>query len=89
MSDMTLAEVLKRIGRGILNVHNVRSIFRDWTGDYADAPGGTMLAALAHIVGDRVDAAYRRAFEQRRMLMTQWEALIDSGGADDAKARIV
>jgi integrase len=91
MSDMTLAAVLKRMGRDALTVHGFRSTFRDWAEDHADAAYGTIRAALAHIVGDRVDAAYRRgdAFERRRALMAEWEAFIDSGRTDDDKAGAV
>lgn len=40
---------------------------RDFAGEIAEA-------ALAHAIGDRVEAAYRRGdwFEQRRRLMEAW-----------------
>jgi integrase len=76
MSDMTLSAVLRRMGRTDITVHGFRSTFRDWAEDGADASYGTTRAAMAHAIGDKVDAAYRRgdAFERRRDLMRQWEA---------------
>ncbi len=79
MSDMTLAAVLKRMGRTDITVHGFRSTFRDWAEDSADAAYGTIRSALAHTIGDKVDAAYRRgdAFERRRKLMADWAAYMD------------
>jgi integrase len=76
MSDMTLAAVLKRMGRTNITVHGFRSAFRDWAEDCADAPFGAIKSALAHSIGDKVDAAYRRgdAYERRARLMAEWEA---------------
>lgn len=91
MSDMTLAAVLKRMGLEGVTVHGFRSAFRDWAEDCADAPYGTIKSALAHSVGDKVDAAYRRgdAYERRVKLMQDWEAHLDSweGAADSATGR--
>jgi integrase len=84
MSDMTLAAVLRRMGRTGITVHGFRSAFRDWAEDCADAAYGTIRSALAHTVGDKVDAAYRRgdAFDRRRKLMAQWECFMDGEGPD-------
>lgn len=79
LSDMTLAAVLKRMGRDAITVHGFRSTFRDWAEDSADAAYGTIRSAMAHTIGDKVDAAYRRgdAFDRRRDLMAQWEAFMN------------
>jgi len=79
MSDMTLAAVLKRMGRTDITVHGFRSTFRDWAEDCTDAAYGTIRSALAHTIGDKVDAAYRRgdAFDRRRKLMEEWEAFMN------------
>ena len=54
--------------------HGFRSSFRDWAAECTDAPREVCELALAHINGDRVEAAYRRSdlFERRRTLMQQW-----------------
>jgi integrase len=73
MSDMTLAAVLRRMGRDE-TVHGFRSSFRDWAGDHSTAPREVIEAALAHLVGDETERAYRRgdALEKRRDLMHCW-----------------
>ena len=54
-------------------LHGFRSSFRDWTAengmDHAVAE-----AALAHVVSNATEAAYRRTdlFERRRELMEDW-----------------
>ena len=54
--------------------HGFRSSFRDWAAECTDAPREVCELALAHVNGDRVEAAYRRSdlFERRRVLMADW-----------------
>jgi integrase len=68
-----LREVLREINTEV-SVHGFRSAFRDWAGDLTTFPRETIEAALAHVVGDRTEAAYRRrdALEKRRKLMEAW-----------------
>jgi integrase len=74
LSDMSLTAVLRRMGRGDLTAHGFRSSFRDWCGDETDFARETAEAALAHVVGDKAEQAYRRsdALEKRRRLMQAW-----------------
>ena len=74
MSDMTLGAVLKRMGRADLTVHGFRSTFRDWAAEATDAANHVVEQALAHVIGNSVEAAYRRGdlFEKRRALMADW-----------------
>ena len=60
--------------------HGFRSSFRDWAAQKTDHPREAIEAALAHIVQNKVEAAYARSdlFEQRRMLMDDWAAHLDS-----------
>jgi integrase len=57
-----------------MTVHGFRSAFRDWTGEETNHPREIAEWALSHVVGDRVERAYRRsdALEKRRALMTDW-----------------
>ena len=50
--------------------------FKDWATETTDHPREIIEATLAHIVGDKVEAAYRRgdALEKRRALMRDWAA---------------
>jgi len=74
MSDMTLAAVLKRIGRHGITVHGFRSGFRDWAGETTNFPREVIEAALAHRLKDKAEAAYARGdlFRKRRKLMGAW-----------------
>jgi integrase len=76
LSDMSLAAVLRRMGypREAVSVHGFRSTFRDWVAETTEFPSELAEAALAHIVGDAVERAYRRgdALERRRHLMEAW-----------------
>lgn len=74
LSNMAMLEVLRRMGRGDLTVHGFRSTFRDWAAECTNFQNEVAEAALAHVVGDKVEAAYRRGdlFEKRRRLMNAW-----------------
>jgi integrase len=76
LSNMAMTEVLRRMGRTGITVHGFRSTFRDWAAERTNFPNEVVEMALAHAVGDKVEAAYRRGdlFEKRRRLMAEWEA---------------
>lgn len=74
LSNMAMLATLKRMGRGDVTVHGFRSTFRDWAAESTAYPNHVVEMALAHAVGDKVEAAYRRGdlFEKRRRLMDEW-----------------
>lgn len=74
LSDMSLTAVLKRMERGDLTMHGFRSTFRDWAAESTNYPTEMAEMALAHTVGDKVEAAYRRGdmLEKRREMMQTW-----------------
>ncbi len=76
LSIMAMAMVLRRMNLHDLTVHGFRSTFRDWTAETTHYPREVAEAALAHVLGDKVEAAYRRGdlFEKRRRLMDDWAA---------------
>jgi integrase len=57
-------------------VHGFRSSFKDWSAERTNYPNIVVEAALAHAIGDKVEAAYRRGdlFEKRKRLMADWSA---------------
>jgi integrase len=69
-----VSNTLHRIKPDGVTVHGFRSTFRDWAEETTNFPGSVSEAALAHVVGDKVEAAYRRGdlFEKRRKLMNAW-----------------
>jgi integrase len=74
LSNMAMLMLLERMKRDDLTVHGFRSTFRDWVEEQTAYPGSVAEAALAHAVGDKVEAAYRRGdlFEKRKQLMNAW-----------------
>jgi integrase len=74
LSNMAMAATLGRMGRDNITVHGFRSTFRDWAAERTSFPNHVVEQALAHAVGDRVEAAYRRGdlFDKRRKLMADW-----------------
>jgi integrase len=74
LSNMAMAMLLRRLGRGDLTVHGFRSTFRDWAAECTNFPREVAEMALAHALSDKVEAAYRRGdlFEKRRRLMEAW-----------------
>jgi len=69
----TMTALLRRMGADV-SVHGFRSTFRDWCGDCTPYPREVAEAALAHVVGNAVERAYRRgsAFDERAKLMQAW-----------------
>ena len=74
LSNMAMLETLKDMGRSDITVHGFRSTFRDWGSEMTAYPHEVLEMALAHVVDDKVEAAYRRGdlLEKRRRLMTEW-----------------
>ncbi|HVX56366.1 MAG TPA: integrase arm-type DNA-binding domain-containing protein, partial [Candidatus Saccharimonadales bacterium] len=74
LSNMAMASVLDRMGRPDITVHGFRSTFRDWAAEQTSFPNHVVEMALAHVIGNKVEAAYRRGdlFEKRRRLMIDW-----------------
>jgi integrase len=75
LSDMTLTAVMRRMGADAVP-HGFRSTFRDWASERTSYPRDVAEMALAHTIGDKVEAAYRRGdlFEKRRRMMNDWAA---------------
>src|ERR1700730_7761772 len=74
LSNMAMLAVLKRMERGDLTAHGFRSSFRDWAAERTNFPHEVAEMALAHTVGDKVEAAYRRGdlLQKRRQIMDAW-----------------
>jgi integrase len=80
LSNMAMTTVLRRMGRGDITVHGFRSSFRDWAAERTNFPNHVVEMALAHVVGDKVEAAYRRGdlFAKRAQLMAAWAKYCDA-----------
>ena len=77
LSDMTMSKLLKGLRIDAVP-HGFRSSFRDWASERTNTPHAVMEAALAHVVRDKVEAAYARSdlLDKRRELMERWAAYL-------------
>lgn len=73
LSGMSMEMVLRRM-KMVITVHGFRSTFRDWCFEESDFPRELAEAALAHVVGDQTERAYKRgdALKKRAELMEAW-----------------
>jgi integrase len=80
LSNMAMLELLRDMRPG-LTVHGFRSSFRDWAEEQTSHSAHAIEMALAHAIGDKVEAAYRRGelFEKRKILMADWAKYCGSG----------
>jgi integrase len=74
LSDRSMEMMLRRMKIEDATVHGFRSSFRDWAGNETDFARELVETALAHVIGDKAEQAYRRsdALEKRRKLMDEW-----------------
>jgi integrase len=74
LSNMAMEMMLRRMKIDNATVHGFRSSFRDWAGNETGYPRELIETALAHVIGDKAEQAYRRsdALEKRRDLMEAW-----------------
>lgn len=85
LSDMAMTAIMRRMGLKAVP-HGFRSTFRDWCAECTNYPRDVAEMALAHAIGNKVEAAYRRGdlFEKRTRLMAEWAKFCNtiSKGAD-------
>jgi integrase len=74
LSVMALEMVLRRMKIDGVTVHGFRSAFRDWAAECTHFTNEVCEAALAHVIENKAEAAYRRGdlFDKRRKLMEAW-----------------
>jgi integrase len=74
LSNMSMLELMRDMRSKGATVHGFRSTFRDWAAEQTSYPNELCEIALAHVVSDKTEAAYRRGdmMEKRRRLMDDW-----------------
>jgi integrase len=85
LSNMALLQLMRGMGygvdgdRGDYVPHGFRSSFRDWSGEVSSFPRDVAEMALAHVIENKVEAAYRRGdlFVKRRKMMQEWADYLD------------
>jgi integrase len=82
LSNMAMSMLLRRLGYSNITVHGFRSTFRTWVAEETHHPNEVAEMALAHTIGNRVEAAYRRGdlLARRREMMNDWEQYCLSNG---------
>lgn len=78
LSNGAMDALLERMGYAHITVHGFRSTFKDWAAEQTDFPNEVSEAALAHVVEDKTEAAYRRGalLDKRRQLMEAWASYL-------------
>ncbi len=73
---MAMLMLLRRMGRSDVTTHGFRSTLRDWCAEATNYAREVAEAALAHTLGDKVEAAYRRSdlMQKRHQMMEDWGA---------------
>ena len=87
LSNMSMLELMRDMrGKGA-TVHGFRSTFRDWAAEQTSYPNELCEIALAHVVSDKTEAAYRRGdmMERRRRLMADWAEYCEHTPAERGK----
>jgi integrase len=85
LSNMALLQLMRGMGygvdgnRGNYVPHGFRSSFRDWSGEVSTFPRDVAEMALAHVITDKVEAAYRRGdlFAKRCKMMQEWAEFVN------------
>ena len=77
LSNAAMSKLLNRVTSNG-TVHGFRSAFRDWAAEETDTSPEVVEMSLAHTIGNKVEAAYRRGnlLEKRRLLLEAWERFI-------------
>ncbi|MEZ5492011.1 MAG: integrase arm-type DNA-binding domain-containing protein [Gammaproteobacteria bacterium] len=91
LSNMALLQVMRRMGYGVKGSrgdyvpHGFRSSFRDWSGEVSSYPRDVAEMALAHVIENKVEAAYRRGdlFIKRRQMMQDWSEFLTLPGLEE------
>ena len=80
VSNTAMLQLMRGMGYGVHGErgryvpHGFRSSFRDWSGEVSSFPRDVAEMALAHVIENKVEAAYRRGdlFAKRRKMMQEW-----------------
>ena len=86
LSNMALLQLMRGMdygvngNRGNYVPHGFRSSFRDWSGEVSSYPRDVAEMALAHVIENKVEAAYRRGdlFSKRANMMKDWAEYINA-----------
>jgi integrase len=91
LSNMAMAAVLRRMDCVDITVHGFRSTFRDWAAESTAFPNHVVEMALAHTVGNKVEAAYRRGdlLAKRQRLAADWARFCAREGTRKVESAVI
>lgn len=81
LSTGAFLAVMKRLPKfSEYTSHGLRSTFRDWAGETTQYANETLELALAHVIDNKTERAYRRQdqLEKRAKLMQQWQQYVET-----------
>ena len=83
LSNMAMLQLMRDLHPG-MTVHGLRASFKTWCDESQHVENAVVEAALAHVTGDKVEAAYRRGdmLTKRAKLMTAWADYCASQAAE-------
>ena len=90
LSNMAMLQLMRGMGYGVNGdrgdyvPHGFRSSFRDWSGEVSSFPRDVCEMALAHVIENKAEAAYRRGdlFAKRRKMMQEWADYVNKQQAE-------
>ena len=90
LSNMAFLMLLRRMKRDDLTAHGFRATFKTWASERTSFQNEIVEAALAHVVGSKVEQAYRRGdmFDKRRKLMQQWATFCTSPAVQEIQGNV-
>jgi integrase len=90
LSNMAFLMLLRRMKRDDLTAHGFRATFKTWASERTGFQNEIVEAALAHVVGSKVEQAYMRGdmFEKRRRLMQQWATFCTTSPAQERQSNV-
>jgi integrase len=90
LSNMAFLMLLRRMKRDDLTAHGFRATFKTWASERTSFQNEIVEAALAHVVGSKVEQAYRRGdmFEKRRRLIQQWATFCTTTPAQETASNV-
>jgi integrase len=90
LSNMAFLMLLRRMKRDDLTAHGFRATFKTWASERTSFQNEIVEAALAHVVGSKVEQAYRRGdmFEKRRRLIDAWAGFCTTAPAQERPSNV-
>jgi integrase len=90
LSNMAFLMLLRRMKRDDVTAHGFRATFKTWASERTAVQNEIVEAAMAHVVGSKVEQAYRRGdmFEKRRRLMQQWATFCTTAPAQETASNV-